>query len=78
MPLPDICPTLIDILGPMKNRVFDHRTRSAEEIIATFGEAQLVKVDGRIQLRGGSMAERAEALEWVALFMPGEVVALSQ
>ncbi len=39
-----------------------------------FGEAQLVKVNGRIRLRGGSMADRTEALEWLSLFMPDEVV----
>jgi len=38
----------------------------------------LVRVKDRLQLRGGSMAERAEALEWIALCMPGEVVALER
>jgi hypothetical protein len=44
------------------------------EIIATFGEAALVRQDGEIELRGGSMADRVEALEWMSLMMPGEAV----
>ena len=62
----------------MKNRIFESSGTETEELIATFGEAQLVKAGGRVELRGGSMAERAEALEWIALFMPGEVVALQR
>jgi hypothetical protein len=62
----------------MKNRLFDNGKADSEEIIATFGDAQLIRVNDRLQLRGGSMAERAEALEWIALFRPGEVVALER
>jgi hypothetical protein len=47
-----------------------------KEVLGTFGEAQLVRVDDKIHLRGGSMADRIEALEWVALFMPDEVVSM--
>jgi hypothetical protein len=46
------------------------------EVIATFGEACLVQVGDRIELRDGSMADRTEALEWMSLFMPDEVVRL--
>jgi hypothetical protein len=60
----------------MKSRVFEAGKTEREEIISTFGEAKLVKMDGRIQLRGGTMADRAEALEWMVLFMPGEPVRL--
>jgi hypothetical protein len=45
-----------------------------EEIIAIFGDARLVKVNGRIELRGGSMSDRLEALEWIALTLPDEMV----
>ena len=62
----------------MKNGISDHLKTDAEEIVAMFGEAQLIRSGGRMQLRGGSMAERAEALEWIALSMPGEVVALER
>lgn len=44
--------------------------QAADEVIARFGEARLLRVDGRVVLRGGSMTDRMEALEWVALFMP--------
>ena len=47
-----------------------------EELIALFGDARLVKVDGGFRLCGGSMADRTEALEWVMMFMPDEVVRL--
>jgi len=43
------------------------------EIIAVFGEAHLVRVEERIELRGGSMADRTEALEWLVQAMPSEV-----
>ena len=48
----------------------------AEEVIATFGEACLVRADDRIELRGGSMSDRIEALDWMSIFMPDEVVRL--
>jgi len=45
-----------------------------EVLIASFGEARLLRVDGALRLTGGSMADRMEALEWVAMFMPEERV----
>jgi hypothetical protein len=39
------------------------------EIVASWGDAQLVKyLDGRSELRGGSKGDRAEAKEWMSLF----------
>jgi hypothetical protein len=39
-------------------------------LIASFGQAQLVaRADGRVELRGGSNADKAEAKEWISLFM---------
>ena len=55
----------------MKNHVIEN-WGAAGVVIASFGEARLVKVDGRIELRGGTMADRMEALEWISLFMPDE------
>jgi len=52
--------------------------REEEEVIARFGEAILVRVRGRIVLRGGSMADRMEALEWMAMFMPDAVASLKE
>ena len=53
-----------------------------EEIVARFGEATLVRSGGqsgvRIGLRGGSMADRMEALEWMAIFMPEAATRLKE
>jgi len=39
-------------------------------LIASFGRAKLVsRADGRLELRGGSDADRTEAKEWISLFM---------
>ena len=48
----------------------------AGEVIAQFGEAVLARMDGGIVLRGGSMADRTEALEWLSMFMPEAVATL--
>jgi hypothetical protein len=41
------------------------------ETLAGFGEARLVKYfDGRVELVGGSEADRQRALDWLAAFMP--------
>lgn len=45
---------------------------------AQFGEAVLQCEDGRVVLRGGSMADRLEALEWLALFLPDTVARLER
>lgn len=43
-------------------------------VIARFGQAQLVvTTQGRLELRGGSAADVAEAREWISLFMPEAV-----
>ena len=45
------------------------------EVIATFGQAQLVKfLDGKYELRGGSKDDRLAAKEWIALFCHEVVV----
>ncbi len=49
-----------------------------DELVAVFGEARLVKIEGRLFLLGGSMADRTEAMEWVMLFLPDEVVGLKR
>ena len=47
--------------------VFDN-----QQLIATFGCAQLVKMEEGMILRGGSSSDRLEALEWISLFLPEE------
>ena len=49
-----------------------------DELVAVFGEARLVKIEGQLFLLGGSMADRTEAMEWVMLFLPDEVVGLKR
>jgi hypothetical protein len=45
------------------------------EVVASWGEAQLIKyLDGKTELRGGSKEDRAEAREWMSLFWHEAVV----
>jgi hypothetical protein len=49
--------------------------RDDGETIASFGQARLVKyLDGKLELKGGSRADRLEAYEWISLFMHEAVV----
>ena len=59
----------------MKNRIKEHMEEQ-EELIAVFGDARLVRVNDRVHLRGGSMADRTEALEWIAMNLPDTVAGL--
>ena len=44
-------------------------------VIATFGQARLVKTpEGKYELRGGSKEDRITAYEWISLFMHQVVV----
>jgi hypothetical protein len=39
-------------------------------LVARFGRAMLLsRADGRVELRGGTDADRTEAKEWISLFM---------
>ena len=62
----------------MKNRTPEIVQDRQEEIVQSFGDAHLVRVDGKVYLRGGSMADRTEALEWLAMFLPGEVACVER
>ena len=53
----------------MNTRIPDE-WRDAGIVLAAFGDATLVKGESGLELRGGTMADRSEALEWVSLFMP--------
>lgn len=45
------------------------------EVVATWGQAKLVRfLDGKLELKGGSKAERGEAREWISLFWHEAVV----
>lgn len=52
------------------------RAAGSELVLGRFGEALLVRVNGRIVLRGGTMADRMEAIEWMALFMPNAIMTM--
>lgn len=56
--------------GRMKRQSHDIHAPPPEELVATFGEARLVKtVEGKIALRGGSAEEQAQAREWMERFL---------
>jgi len=39
-------------------------------LVACFGQARLLnRADGRMELQGGSEADRTDAKEWISLFM---------
>ena len=47
----------------------------AGEVIASFGDAQLIKKpDRRYELVGGTEADRAEAEKWISMFMKYDAV----
>jgi hypothetical protein len=39
-------------------------------LVARFGQARLLsRADGRVELRGGTASDHADAKEWISLFM---------
>jgi hypothetical protein len=49
--------------------------RDEGEVVASWGEAQLIKyLDGHVELKGGSKEDQAEAREWMSLFWHEAVV----
>jgi len=43
--------------------------RPAPHVIASFGQAQLVRMlDGKSELRGGTAEDRQKAREWISMF----------
>jgi hypothetical protein len=61
----------------MRRRSQFHDQRNESEVIATFGGAQLVKhLNGRFELRGGSVEDQRAAREWANTFMPAVAAAL--
>lgn len=54
---------------------FEWPRPAAGERVAVFGSAELFRLsERRWELRGGTPAERAEAREWISLFLPEAVV----
>lgn len=54
----------------MKNRLMQMFPLDAElEVVAVFGGSRVVRLrNGRLEIRGGEPADRAEAREWTSLF----------
>jgi hypothetical protein len=49
--------------------------RDEGEVMASWGEAQLIKyLDGRLVLKGGSKEDRITAREWISMFLNDAVV----
>ena len=49
--------------------------RTEVEIVASWGEAQLIQyLDGKVELKGGSKEDRLAAHEWISLFCHEAVV----
>jgi hypothetical protein len=70
-PSPCGCPTPFGILnGMMKPLAHLQDEPGYWNLIASFGHARLYhRADGRVELRGGSEADRTDAKEWISLFM---------
>ena len=59
----------------MRNRLFYPLFKDEGEVIASWGEAQLIKyLDGRLELKGGSKEDRIEAREWISMFLHDKLV----
>jgi hypothetical protein len=56
----------------MKNRMDTEMVHDREQHIASFGQAELVKIQDTMVLRGGTSSDRTDALEWISLFLPEE------
>ena len=60
----------------MKSNYLAWLTRDDDETLAHFGAARLVKkLDGKIELRGGSQDDRRAAREWCSMFLHEAAVA---
>ena len=54
---------------------FPGSTGNQTEVVATFGQAKLMKnLDGKLELIGGSKDDRLAAHEWISLFMHEAIV----
>ncbi len=51
-------------------RILEYLHQDQAEVIATFGQAQLVRhLNGRCEIRGGTPSDYACAREWCSLFL---------
>jgi hypothetical protein len=63
-----------ELIGAMKMKFFPP-FRDEGEVVASWGQAQLIKyLDGKVVLKGGSKQDRLAAHEWISLFWHEAVV----
>jgi hypothetical protein len=56
-------------------RTFFSPFKDEGEVMASWGEAQLIKyLDGKLVLKGGSKEDRIAAREWISMFLNNAVV----
>jgi hypothetical protein len=56
--------------APMKYTWHAEMARSRRELIASFGEARILRdLDGKIEIRGGTTADQARAHDWMKQFL---------
>jgi hypothetical protein len=68
--LDSLCPTGSYKITVMKLKTHDETRARGQEVIARFGQADLIKQhDGTWQLQGGTEEDRLSAREWISLFM---------
>ena len=59
----------------MRLRDFIPGLKDEGEVVASWGQARLLRyLDGKLELRGGSKADRVAAREWISLFWHEAVV----
>ena len=55
----------------MRHGSYSQNEGAESEVIASFGGAQLVKhLNGKVELRGGSIEDQRAARDWAEKFMP--------
>jgi hypothetical protein len=68
--LDSLCPTGSFKIIVMKLKTHDATLARGHEVIARFGNADLIRQqDGTWQLKGGTEEDRLSAREWISLFM---------
>ena len=68
-PYDRFCPTRHATLPRMRRHFDDFQKRMEPELIATFGDAQIVKhLNGKVEVRGGTERDRTDAHAWMKEF----------
>ena len=68
-PYPHKRPTPWRSVAGIRFKYADWIRRDTDEVVAVFGQANLIKgLDGKAELRGGTAQDRVAAKEWIALF----------